>query len=71
MDKYLHGAISGEITYSNPVNDFLSTQKEADVVKSIYANNSEIELPEDTEKGFLDFMAGIEDNMEQMTKMFY
>ncbi len=67
LDKYLHGAISGEITYSNPVNDFLSTQKEADVVKSIYANNSEIELPEDTEKGFLDFMAGIEDNMEQMT----
>lgn len=67
LDKYLHGAISGGITYSNPVNDFLSTQKETDVVKSIYTNYSEIELPEDTEKGFLDFMAGIEDNMEQMT----
>lgn len=67
LDKYLHGAISGEVTYSNPVNDFLSTQKKADIVNSIYTNNSEIELPEDTEKGFLDFMAGIEDNMEQMT----
>lgn len=67
LDKYLHGAITGQVIYSNPVNDFLSTQKETDIVKSIYANNSEIELSEDTEKGFLDFMAGIEDNMNQMT----
>lgn len=67
LDKYLHGAVSGEVVYSNPVNDFLSTQKEADIVKSIYTTNSEIELPEDTENGFLDFMAGIEENMNQMT----
>lgn len=67
LDKYLHGAISEEIIFSNPVNDFLSTQKETDIIKSIYANNNEIELSENTEKGFLDFMAEIEDNVKQMT----
>lgn len=67
LNKYLYGAISDGIIYSNPVSDFLSTKNEEEIVKSIHASNNDILLSEDTEKGFLDFMAGIEENMSYMT----
>lgn len=67
LKKYLHGAVTGKIVYSNPVNDFLSTKKGKDVAKSIHSQDNTIALLEDSEKGFLDFMAGIEENMNTMT----
>ena len=71
LKKYLYGAISGDIVFSNPVSDFLNTKGEDDIVKSIHTTSNEIVLSEDTEKGFLDFMAEIEDNMNQMTLYVY
>lgn len=67
LRKYLYGAISGDIVFSNPVSDFLNTKDEEDIVRSIHLSSNEIVLSEDTEKGFLDFMAEIEENMNRMT----
>ena len=64
----MYGAITGEVVYSNPVSDFLSTKSEKEVTASIYQKDATIALEEDTDKGFLDFLAGIEENAEEMTK---
>ena len=68
LNKYMYGAITGEVVYSNPVSDFLSTKSEKEVTASIYQKDATIALEEDTDKGFLDFLAGIEENAEEMTK---
>ena len=64
----MYGAITGEVVYSNPVSDYLSTKSEKEVTASIYQKDATIALEEDTDKGFLDFLAGIEENAEEMTK---
>lgn len=60
LEKYMHGAISGDIVYSNPVNDFLSTKNEMEIIHTMHLQKATILLSEDSEKGFLDFLAGIE-----------
>ena len=67
LQKYLLGAISGKIIYSNPVIDFLSTKNEKKLIDSIQTNNQTTTLQKDFEKGFLDFIAEIEENMNHMT----
>lgn len=68
LNKYMYGAMTGEVVYSNPVSDFLSTKNEKEVTASIYQKEATIALEEDTDKGFLDFLAGIEENAEEMTR---
>lgn len=68
LNKYMDGAMTGEVVYSNPVSDFLSTKSEKEVTASIYQKEATIALEEDTENGFLDFLEGIEENIEEMTK---
>ena len=55
------------MVYSNPVADFLNTKNEKEVTASIYQKEVSIALEEETDKGFLDFLAGIEENAEEMT----
>lgn len=67
MNKYMYGAATGEIIYSNPVSDFLNTKTEKEIIASIQQSDKAITLEEDSDKGFLDFLAGIEENAEEMT----
>ena len=57
LNQNLHGAISGEIIFSNPVNDFLIKDKKK-VINTINYNIPQIK----SEKGYLDFIAEIESN---------
>ena len=68
LSKYMYGAMTGEVVYSNPGSDFLSTKSEKELTASIYQKNATISLEEDSDKGFLDFLAEIEENTEELTK---
>ena len=68
LKKYMYGAISGEISFSNPVTDFLSTKDQNEVAASIYQTSIPIALDEDSDKGFLDFLSEIEENTDEMTQ---
>lgn len=67
LKKYMYGAITGETSFSNPVADFLNTKDEQEVAASIYQRNAAITLDEESDKGFLDYLSGIEENTEEMT----
>lgn len=67
LKKYMYGAITGETSFSNPVADFLNTKDEKEVAASIYQRNAAITLDEESDKGFLDYLSGIEENAEEMT----
>lgn len=60
LRQYLDGAISGKVVYGNPVSDFLNN-------KNVKNNQTLVEIEtsvcEENEKGYLDFMAGIEENI--------
>jgi len=61
----LTGAIDGSISFSNPVKDFLSFEK---IEKTNWFEESvSLVLPEDSEKGFIDFLAEIEEDLGTMT----
>lgn len=61
----LHGAVTNKIIYSNPVKDFLLLNGHND---NKWFTNEVVSLDiTDTERGFLDFMADIEDNMNSLT----
>lgn len=68
LKKYMYGAINGDITFSNPVSDFLTTQEKSQVVASIHPQNVPITLEEESDKGFLDYLTGIEANAEEFTQ---
>ena len=60
----LKGAISGSVQYSNPVKDFLSMEKiEA---TNWFEDKIAIDLANDSEGGFIDFLAEIEADTEKM-----
>jgi len=64
----LKGAISGSVQYSNPVKDFLSLAKIE--TANWFEDESVIELANDSESGFIDFLAEIEaDNEELVTEI--
>lgn len=64
----LQGAIDGSVNFSNPVKDFLSLEK----VKTVdWFNESSVSvLSDDSEKGFIDFMAEIEEDVNEITSGF-
>lgn len=64
LKKYMYGAISGEVTYSNPIIDFLN---EKEIATTTHQKSEVILLDEESDKGFLDFLAGIEENAKEMT----
>lgn len=64
LDKHLHGAIEGSVIFNNPVNDFLD--KNRIDPHSLFAKEKiAIDIP-DGEKGFIDFLADIEEDMGKM-----
>lgn len=61
----LHGAITGDVVYSNPVKDFLTLNKKD---ASIWLKGDKpYVMIDETDKGFLDFLADIEDDVTEMT----
>lgn len=66
LNKNLKGAINGTVIYSNPVKDFLNNNK-INLRQLFTKDTLQIDI-EDTEKGFLDFLADIEEDTEKMTE---
>lgn len=64
LKKNFNGAIDNTVTFSNPVADFLKAEKAT--LESVYNENSiSVAIP-DGEKGFLDFLAEIEEDVNAM-----
>lgn len=66
LEKNLIGAIDGSVVFNNPVNDFLD--KNHISYESLFSQEKiNVNIPDD-EKGFIDFLADIEDNTQKMTE---
>lgn len=64
LEKNLNGAIDGSVIFSNPVSDFLDkNQLNPETLFKQEKHSLDIT---DSEKGFIDFLADIEDNEKQM-----
>lgn len=60
----MDGAIKGSVSYSNPVKDFMTI---AGLENNNQFQESVMELEDDTDKGFLDFLAEIEENANSLS----
>lgn len=65
LEINLTGAIEDTVSYSNPVKDFLSLEKIDDI--TWFSDKPSIKLEDDSDKGFLDFLADIESNTLALT----
>lgn len=63
LEKNFRGAVNGTVVFSNPVSDFLD--KNQIQLQSLFSSDYSLEIPEG-EKGFLDFLADIEEDANQM-----
>ena len=63
----LDGAIDGSVRFSNPINDFLTKNKAISIANQLNENEAH-ENPDITEKGYLDYMSGIEEDMQAVTQ---
>lgn len=66
LKKNMNGAIDGSVVFSNPVVDFLDKNK-AKLTDVYQPHNIESNIPED-DKGFIDFIADIETDMNEYTE---
>ena len=64
LDKNLRGAVDGNVVFSNPVSDFLDKNR-IQPQDLFHSSDYSLEIPEG-EKGFLDFLADIEEDTERM-----
>ena len=67
LRKNLNGAITGNVVFSNPVKDFVNTQEGINVSDLFSQDKIKIEIGEG-EKGFLDFLADIEEDTVVLTQ---
>ena len=61
----MDGAVNGTVSYSNPVKDFMTL---AGLENTNQFQEKAIELEDDTDKGFLDFLAEIEENANLLSE---
>ena len=61
LNVNMEGAVNDSVSYSNPVKDFLSLHK---LEEKKYFMDPPLKLEDDTDKGFLDFIADIEENID-------
>lgn len=62
----LDGAINGDVIYSNPVKDFIQINNIEN--NNWFNDNHNISLQEEGDKGFIDFLADIEENINKLTE---
>lgn len=65
LEINLIGAIENTVSYSNPVKDFLTIEKIDNV--TWFSDKPSIKLEDESDKGFLDFLADIESNTFALT----
>lgn len=65
LEKSLIGAVENTVCYSNPVKDFLSLEKID--MPQFFGDTPDVALEDDSDKGFLDFLADIETNSQELT----
>lgn len=63
----LNGAIDNSVIYGNPVKDFLDSAGVNDI--SWFSEREIIALSDESDKGFIDFLADIELNTEKLTEI--
>lgn len=61
----MDGAVDGRVSYSNPVKDFMTL---AGVENGNWFSETPLKLEDNTDKGFLDFLADIEENVHSLAK---
>lgn len=61
----MDGAIDGNVSYSNPVKDFMTL---AGIENSNWYSEAPVDLEDDSDKGFLDFLVEIEVNTNYLAK---
>ena len=61
----MDGAVNGDVSYSNPVKDFMTL---AGIDNGIWFCETPLNLEDNTDKGFLDFLAEIEENADALAK---
>lgn len=61
----MEGAINGTVSYSNPVKDFMAL---AGIENNNWFSEMPVNLDDDSDKGFLDFLAEIEENTNSLAK---
>lgn len=69
LKELLDGAVDGKIKYGNPVSDFIGVQPNTNI-QNPPLNKSEtqvIDIEEESDKGFLDYISTIDENAEKMT----
>ncbi len=66
LERNLFGAIDNSVSYSNPVKDFLISEKIENI--SWFSDKPTVALEDDTDKGFIDFFADIELNTAKLTE---
>lgn len=65
LEKNLNGAVDNSVSYSNPVKDFLTLEKIENA--SWFSDKPMVVLEDDSDKGFLDYLADIEENTQELT----
>lgn len=65
LETNLVGAIENTVSYSNPVKDFLTLEKIDDI--AWFSDKPSVVLEDESDKGFLDFLADIESNTLALT----
>lgn len=65
LEKNLRGAVNGTVVFSNPVSDFLD--KNQIQLQNLFSSDTYLLDIPDGEKGFLDFLADIEEDTKRMT----
>ena len=65
LKRSLLGAIDDSVSFSNPVKDFLSTKKNE---QANWFEEPKLTLKNDSDKGFIDFLAEIEEDAETITR---
>jgi hypothetical protein len=66
LEKNLNGVLDGSVIFSNPVADFLDKNKLNP--QNLFSRESININIEESEKGFIDFLADIEEDAEKMTE---
>ncbi len=62
----LNGAIDNSVRYGNPVKDFMDSIHTTEV--PWFSDKDVLKLSDNTDKGFIDFLADIEENAEKLTQ---
>jgi len=65
LTRYLRGAVNDTVAFGNPVTDFLLTKDEKELTKAMLRSNQQEETL--GEKGFIDYLADIEEESAVVT----